>query len=411
MNNANPLESLSSIIAQVTLDLAECVNCRWAVAMYCFGSSVAPICAFGNNPDLERSFAHTCTLLSKHPHNTDKSDVLLLPISEDWAPRVVSPIRVRGKTLGALVLGPKNVPGEYSVADYELIRGLTEHLVFLLNHDRLAAKVGREIARLQRTKLELDSARQVQQGLFPRQLELIRDLDYYGECQPSSEVGGDFFDFVAAEHSLLVSIGDVSGKGVPAAIVMAGLQASLRVLDGSHAGGICDLVRNLNHVALQLAPYNFYATMFCARINCTRRAMQYVNAGHDRVFLLRHKGRRAVTLDSTGGVIGLSSRTTYTQRTVGFEAGDILVGLTDGITEAADLEGHVLEKLIRDVVADHSDESSSSLTGYIIQAVDALTRGETPADDRTVVVVRFVPEMAAAYLNGLAGVHALAHVA
>src|SRR5262249_13434377 len=139
--------------------------------------------------------------------------------------------------------------------DYELVAGLAGHLSFLLSHERLASKVGLDIAQLQRTRGELDSARRAQQRFRPCRRPSIKGLDYYDECRPVGEVGGDFFDFVALDNSsLLVSIGDVSGKGVPAAIIMAGVQASLRALAVSYGPRITELMRDLNRNDLGAVP-------------------------------------------------------------------------------------------------------------------------------------------------------------
>jgi sigma-B regulation protein RsbU (phosphoserine phosphatase) len=206
------------------------------------------------------------------------------------------------------------------------------------------------------------------------------------------ELGGDFFDFSAAGgSSLFLSIGDISERGVPAALVIAGLLASVRTLGVSRRGRLSDLVRELNRMVWEVSPDNIYATMFYACIDVTRRELRYVNAGHDRVILLRDDLRRVTKLESTGAVLGLSTRAAYKQRSLQFEPGDVLVAVTDGVTEATDPEGRVLdEQMVLDTVRNHRDASSSDLTGYITRAIDSFTRGATPEDDRTVVVVRFL---------------------
>ena len=145
-----------------------------------------------------------------------------------------------------------------------------------------------DIARSRRTRRELESAREAQQRFFPWRLPGVNGLDYYGESQPVGEVGGDFFDFIkVGDSSLLFSIGDVFGKGIPSALIMAPVQGSLRALESYMDFELGRLMHNLNRMVWQLAPDNFFATMFCARVDVDRGEMNYVNAGHDRAVLLK----------------------------------------------------------------------------------------------------------------------------
>ena len=171
-------------------------------------------------------------------------------------------------------------------------------------------------------------------------------------------------------------------------------------------------VRDLNRMVWEVSPDNFYATMFYAHIDGPRHELHYVNAGHDRVILLRDDLTRAVNLESTGTVLGLSTKAAYDQRTIPLEPGDVLVAVTDGITDAADSDGHMLdEDAILQVVRDHPEGSSSDLAGYIIREVDAFTGGALPADDRTVVVVRFLGAMMDALVEIPIKERAFAHLA
>ncbi|MDP8990451.1 MAG: PP2C family protein-serine/threonine phosphatase, partial [Acidobacteriota bacterium] len=369
-----------ALVTQLASDLAECVDSTWALAVSKLGSVYLPFFTLGQPPDLNRCLAYVGGLTSDALRVQSEDDPRVsggYSVRESWAPRIIRAIRVRGEICAVLLFGPKRARGEYTMRDRELVTGLSAHLSFLLEDEQLAEMVGTEFVRHQRTTSELDSARQVQQRFFPYHLPPIDGLDYYGECRPVGEVGGDFFDFASVDQtSLLVSIGDVSGKGVPAAIIMAGVQASLRALGLNHRGRISDLIENLNRMVWQLSPDNFYATLFYARIDGVRRELHYVNAGHDRALLLRNGAKRAISLECTGTVLGLSTRSVYTERTVRLEIGDVLVAITDGITEAENSDGCMLdEKVVLAAVRDHQNVSSSDLAGHIIKAVDTFTGG------------------------------------
>ncbi|MDP9169866.1 MAG: PP2C family protein-serine/threonine phosphatase [Acidobacteriota bacterium] len=385
MNNHDWLAgTLPSIVAQVTADLAECVGSSWAIAMSARDSNLVPVYSLGLHPDLTRRIA-----ASESAPRGDARELALC--SDSWAPKITCPVQLNGDIFAVLLFGPGRSGEGYSLRDRYLIEETVAHLCFLLSDRRMATKMGTELSQLQRTKRELASAREIQGRLFPSRLPAIPGLDYYGESRAAGELGGDFFDFApGSTGSLFFTIGDVSGKGVPAAIVMAGLLASLRALTSGNRGDLLPLVRELNRITWEVSPDNVYATMFHGCIDGPGHRLRYVNAGHDAVLLLRNKLSRAVRLESTGTVLGLSTKAVFGQRSTPVESGDILVAVTDGITEASDAEGHVLdEAVILSAVREHPDASSSDLAGYIIGAVDSFLRGRQPDDDRTVVVVRF----------------------
>ena len=384
INNSDWLaRTAPAILSQIVADLAECVGSVWAVAMSASGANLLPVYSFGRHPDLARCIAASELALNCHAHQALCSD--------SWVPRITCPVQVDGGLFAVLLFGPMRSGSDYTIRDRDLIHQTVAHLCFLLSDERMATKLGAELSQLQRTKAELASAREVQSRLFPSRCPTIPGLDYCGDSRAAGELGGDFFDFTPGpDASLFFTIGDVSGKGVPAAIVMAGLLASLRLLTAGNPRDLLALVRELNRIIWEVSPDSVYATMFHGYIDCPEHRLRYVNAGHDAVILLRNNLRRAVRLESTGTVLGLSSKAVFGQGSVSLESGDVLVAVTDGITEASDAEGRVLdEEIILSAVRNHPHASSSDLAAHILAAVDSFLRGRQPDDDRTVVVVRF----------------------
>jgi sigma-B regulation protein RsbU (phosphoserine phosphatase) len=204
-------------------------------------------------------------------------------------------------------------------------------------------------------------------------------------------VGGDFYDLVASPNgTLFLSIGDVAGHGVSSALVMSGIQLLLRRLSVSYEGDLVTVVRLLNEGACSISPENFFATLFCARVDRARRQLSYISAGHEPALLIRAGTKRVERLESTGTVLALSTTTFYRQRRVAFEPGDILLACTDGITEATDRDGIALgDVALLRLVQDHTTENAQDLVLRVLDAVDRHTGG-TRADDRTVLAVRFV---------------------
>jgi sigma-B regulation protein RsbU (phosphoserine phosphatase) len=225
----------------------------------------------------------------------------------------------------------------------------------------------------------------------------VDGLDYYGERKTADQIGGDFFDFVPLlGQRLLMSIGDVSRHGIGATVIMSGLQATLRSLAAEERGELPELVRGLNRSICDLAPDNFYATLFYGRIDPVPRQLRYVSAGHEPALLFHRKSKRLRRLERTGTVLGLTARAIYRQHTVSMEAGDTLVAFTDGITEATDSRGREFrEQGVLRVLEDYPEAGARELGIRILEAVEGFQPSSAAGDDRTVVVVRLVDATAA----------------
>src|SRR5260370_2071151 len=193
--------------------------------------------------------------------------------------------------------------------------------------------MGRDAAQGERLNREMEIAREVQEHLFPQRLRPVRGLDYCGHCQPAREVGGDYYDFLALPDGRLgIAIGDVSGKGVGAALMMASLEASLRAL-ASVVDDPAELMERVNSLVLQASSADRYATLFYAQYDPANRRLTYVNAGHNPPVVLRNRGGscRVLRLETGGPVIGLL-RKSYERGVFSLEAGDLVVLFTDGVS-------------------------------------------------------------------------------
>src|SRR5260370_27300601 len=146
---------------------------------------------------------------------------------------------------------------------------------------RLTTAIGREMAQRERVNRELEIAREVQERLFPQHLPAVPGLEYSGHCRPAREVGGDYYDFLELPDGRFgIAVGDVSGKGVGAALMMASLEASLRAL-ACVVQDPADLMGRVNTLVLQASSADRYATLFYAQYDPANRRLTYVNAGHN----------------------------------------------------------------------------------------------------------------------------------
>src|SRR5215469_6419779 len=255
---------------------------------------------------------------------------------------------------------------------------------------RLTTAIGREMAQRERLNRELEIAREVQEHLFPQQLPPVLGLDYCGQCRPAREVGGDYYDFLKLPDGKLgIAIGDVSGKGVGAALMMASLEASLRAL-ASVIQDPADLMGRVNSLVCQASAANRYATLFYGEYHPATRHLTYVNAGHNPPVVLRNSGGtcQVLRLETGGPVIGLLSQR-YQRGTFSHEAGDLVVLFTDGVSESMNVRDEEWgeERLIELAKTCHGLPALDG-TRRILAAAQAFAGGAPQHDDMTLVVLR-----------------------
>jgi phosphoserine phosphatase RsbU/P len=313
-------------------------------------------------------------------------------------PQVLLPLSVKEKLLGIISLGEKQAEAPYSGADLRILKSVAAQTALALSNAELTTAIADEIARREKLNREIEIAREVQERLFPQHLPEIAGLDYFGRCRTALGVGGDYYDFLALPDGKLgVALGDVSGKGIAAALTMASLQASLRA-DAMRAGNdIAGLITRVNRMLYDASTEDRYATLFYAQYDPATRRLSYVNAGHCPPILLRsaakgHAPREHTLerLDKAGGtVVGLLPDCDYQQADVSLAPGDLLVIYTDGFSEAMNpnLEEWG-EKRLLDSVASCDGLPAKDSIAKIMQAADAFASGAPQSDDMTLVILR-----------------------
>ena len=255
---------------------------------------------------------------------------------------------------------------------------------------RLTTAIGRETAQRERLNRELEIAREVQEALFPQRLPVVPGVEYWGQCRPAREVGGDYYDFLELPDGRFgIAIGDVSGKGVGAALMMASLEASLRAL-ASVIDDPAELIERVSSLVFQASSANRYATLFYARYDPASRCLSYVNAGHNPPVVLRSCGGsfQVFRLDTGGPVIGLL-RHSYERGVFSLEAGDLMVLFTDGVSESmnARFEEWGEERLIEFAKTCYGFAASEG-SRRILSAAQAFAAGAPQHDDMTLVLLR-----------------------
>jgi len=286
----------------------------------------------------------------------------------------------RGFALGS----SKALPSGILVNVYKLIPTLAEEAV---SH----AKLEREI----------EIAREVQERLFPQTFPIVAGVEMAAHCRPAQAVGGDYYDLIAIRDGSLaeshgcgrlgIAIGDVSGKGMSAALLMASLHASLRSQILSGAGDLGMKMANINRLLYDASGSNRYATFFYAELDCDSRTLHYVNGGHNPPAVLRKEDGawRVFRLGDGGPVIGLLADAAYKEQKLQLLPGDILLAFTDGISEAMNAAEDEWgeDRLIAEAQA-HADVNAEELMQRLFRAADAFAAGTPQHDDMTIVVLR-----------------------
>lgn len=257
-----------------------------------------------------------------------------------------------------------------------------------------AVKKGREeaIAR-ERLERELETARQIQEKLLPHEMPQVPGFEIAGTSVPSQQVGGDYFDFIDMETGQLgVAIADVSGKGIPAALLMANLQASLHA-QVLKPGTVADVAFRMNNLLVRSTDTHMFATFFYGILDRKKSTFTSTSAGHNPPLLFRSDGK-IERLEAGGLILGFLPDQKYIQKTLKIKPGEVLVLYTDGITEAVGASSKKIaeslfgEERLIEVVRAHLTKSAGEIQASILKAISAHT-GDTPQyDDITLVVIK-----------------------
>ena len=287
---------------------------------------------------------------------------------------LLASLEAQGNTAPVVVM---TAWGNVDLAVEAMRRGACDFVQKPWDNNRLLATIRKQAEPERRRHSELEIAANVQQKMFPRKLPRLDSLDYAGHCVPAREVGGDYYDFLeASDHAVGFVLGDVSGKGVPAALLMANLQASFRSQTPDALERPSEMLRVVNRHFFESTAAERFATLFFGIYDDRTRKLRYVNCGHCPPFLLRATGevdRLAPTATPLGAFVDWKCREAETRLGVG----DTLLLYSDGVTEAG-IEGaeefgedrlvHTLrvnqwqpaETLVQAVVDDVADFSAGS---------------------------------------------------
>jgi sigma-B regulation protein RsbU (phosphoserine phosphatase) len=338
--------------------------------------------------DLSPALALCCTLrtpsLTNELYRKKKFREAALVLEKAGIAAII-PMHVQNETKGLILLGRKLRGGDYTGGDLEFLYSLANLATISIEN----AKLFREAIDKQRLEDELAIAREIQQGLLPRSLPQIPGFDIAAVNIPSTQVGGDYYDVIQkSDREIVLAIGDVSGKGTPAALLMANLQASLRALT-SVGLPLSEATARMNDLmCLNTSPGKFI-TLFWGVLDLLTRNFCYVNAGHNLPFLLRANGT-VERLEEGGMILGmLKTSSPYEQGTVALQSGDVLVFFTDGVSEAMNAEGlDLTEERLEQILRRVQTASAQEIIEHVREELQTYTQGTPQSDDITMLVLK-----------------------
>jgi phosphoserine phosphatase RsbU/P len=268
----------------------------------------------------------------------------------------------------------------------DLLNPLPELLDFSHSFIRLAEQITIKRQRFE----EMANAAAIQRSMLPGPFKAARAfaaLDLHGELHPAREVGGDFFDhFTIDDRRIVVSIGDVSGKGVPASLFMAITQSLIRLLVGE-CGDLATGIARVNSLLAANNAESMFATAFCAIIDVETGEIVYSNCGHNAPLLLRRDGA-IDRLTPTGPPLAASSHATFKTATQRLYAGDRLILFSDGLPEATSSNGEFFgEGRLEETVRKHAGAAARDLVRGILGSVAEFESGAPRYDDIACVSV------------------------
>jgi phosphoserine phosphatase RsbU/P len=285
------------------------------------------------------------------------------------------PIRIKNELFGFVSLSGKLFDEAYDAEEIEFL-------------ESVASQIGTELStfKLRGQEKELEEAREIQQRLLPRTIPQMQGIEISGAWRPALVVSGDYYDVLKfSETTMGICIADVSGKGMPAALLMSNVQAAVKAF-ASAAVSPARLCEKVNGVISSNLSDDKFITLFYCLIDAESKTLSYANAGHNRGMIVRRDGQ-TMSLERGGTVLGPFPEWQYEQEEVALQSGDRLLLFTDGVTEIRNLDGEEFgEERLIDLLGNNRRLTATQLQQTIMQSLAGFS-GESFHDDATLIIV------------------------
>jgi len=296
----------------------------------------------------------------------------------------IIPMKIQDQIKGVICLGERVDKKSYTNENLEFLSTLGNQAMIALENARLFE----ETLEKQKLEEEIAVAKQIQERLLPSSIPELSGFDIFAINISSKQVGGDYYDLIPLdENKLAIAIADVSGKGIPAALLMSNLQASLRALVGTKMS-ITHMTSRINDIIYENTSSDKFITYFYGVIDKNTYKMKYCNAGHNPPFLIR-KDAPTILLEKGGLILGMMSGVEFQEGEIQLKSGDTLLLYTDGVSEAMNNEDEEFEeKRIEEVLRNNRSLTGKELIGKIINSVKEHSGSVPQGDDITMIAMK-----------------------
>ena len=330
------------------------------------------------------------SLIKKYELRDIKESIINDQIQKDFTEltllgvELVVPMQLQGKTRGLILLGERPIKKEYSESDLEFIYSIGNLAIISLENTRLFYEA------LEKQKMEEDLliARDIQRNLLPNTLPDYDSYDIAALNVSSKQVGGDYYDIIPIEDDkFYIAIADVSGKGVPASLMMANIQAFLQVICRQGIR-IDEATGMINDLVTANTSEGRFITFFWGYIDTKKNTLTYVNAGHNPPYVIRDG--KILKLDKGGIILGVMNTVVpYIFEEVELKKNDVIILYTDGVSEAMNLKNEEYsEEKLQEVAKSLVNKTADEILNGIKEDVQIFTQGNTQSDDITMIVIK-----------------------
>jgi len=309
----------------------------------------------------------------------------------DFGFRFLVPIFSHDRLRGLLLLGEKRSESPFYQEDYQFLLSFSQQVSVAVEN----ALLYEQLAQRERLRHELEIARRIQLASLPQDTPQIIGLDIAGLSLPAMEVGGDYFDYLnGSADEITIVVGDVSGKGISAALYMSKVQGILRSLHSFHLQPR-ELCLRLNRLLDRDLEKSYFVTALAAEIQAQRRRLTLTRAGHLPLYYFCAEKKRVELLTPKGIGFGLDQDEIFAKELeefqVTYQPGDIFLFVTDGITEFRNQEGEEFGEMnLSTLLAQHAEKSAHQLCDQIMLELERFAGATPQADDLTMVVVKAI---------------------
>ena len=324
-------------------------------------------------------------LLVKKVSSDKRFNNLLLKTSEIKSFLSV-PMLSKGGIIGIITVFNKKDDGEFTEEDQKLLSIIAAQSTQTIVNARLLE----EEKKLLQLRQELKTAAEIQKNILPQKIPKVHGYEISAVNIPAKEVGGDYYDFVLRnECELIFCLGDITGKGIPAAMLMANLQATFRSQAQIHKS-LSDIIFSSNTLLHKSTEVDKYATLFAGIVDYKNHTLTYCNAGHNNPVKISAQGE-IIKLSKGGIILGFMDAFPFDEETLQLDAGDLIVVYSDGITETMNEKGEEYgEERLMELLIDNFELSPSELISKIIGETEKHAMSEPQSDDKTLLILRRV---------------------